>query len=56
MGYAILKTIHSLHFMIVNHRMDPGILGILAVDQFLAGLGRYTRIEEIVDHIGLPNK
>ena len=26
-GYAILKTIHSLHFMIVNHRMGPGILG-----------------------------
>jgi hypothetical protein len=29
-GYAILKTVHSLQFMIVNRRMDPGRLEILA--------------------------
>jgi hypothetical protein len=29
-GHAILKIIHSLHFMIVNRRMDPGRLKILA--------------------------
>jgi hypothetical protein len=29
-GYAILKTVHSLHFMIVNRLIDPGRLEILA--------------------------